>query len=44
MRFSGVNLSLVPPVKPVSPVDADKSYMSLQCLFTYIYSGAGSSY
>ena len=43
MRFSGVTLAIVPPVKPISPVAADKADGSLRCLCTYIYSGAGDS-
>ena len=44
MRFSGVTLALVPPVKLVSTVAAYKSDTSIQCLCTYIYSVAGASY
>ena len=43
MRFSGVTLALVPPVKPVSLVAADKLDISLRCLCTSISSGAGAS-
>ena len=43
MRFSGVTLALVTPVKPVSPVYADKEDIYIRCLCTYIYSGAGAS-
>ena len=37
-------LALVPPVKPVDTVAADKADISLQCLCTYISSGAGAYY
>ena len=43
MRFSGVTLALVPPVKPVSPVASEKADISLWCLCTSFYSGAGAS-
>ena len=47
MRFSGVILTIVPPVKPVYPVSEDKEDIredvSLQCLCTSISSGAGAS-
>ena len=43
MSFSGVTLTLVPYVKPVSNVAEDKEYVSLQCLCTSIYSGASAS-
>ena len=43
MRFSGVTIAIVSPVKPVSPVDADKLDRSLRCLCTSIYSGAVAS-
>ena len=42
MRFSGVTLDLVPIVKPVSPVAADKTDIYLRCFSTYISSGAGA--
>ena len=44
MRFSGVTLDIVPPVKPVSTVTLDKKDRSLQCLCTSISSGVGASY
>ena len=43
MRFSGVTLALVPPIKPVYPVASDKEDRSLRCLWTSIPSGAGAS-
>ena len=41
MRFSDVTIALVPPVKPVSTVAADKGDMYLRCLRNFISSGAG---
>ena len=43
MSSSGVTLTLVPTVKPVYPVDAEKEDVSLRCLCTSISSGAGAS-
>ena len=45
MLFSGVTLALVPPDKHelVSTVAPDKADISLRCLCTNIYSGAGAS-
>ena len=47
MRFTGVTLNLVTPVKPVSPVAEDKEDVeedvSLQCFCTSICSCAGAS-
>ena len=43
MCFSGVTLALIPLVKPVSPVSAEKSDRSLRCLCTSISYGACAS-
>ena len=45
MRFSGVTLSIFPPVKPelVSPVAPDKIDRSARSLYNTISSGAGYS-
>ena len=42
MRFPGVTLALVPPIKTFSPVDAEKPDRFLRCLCTSICSGAGA--
>ena len=48
IRFSGITFTIVPPVKPDSPVDEDKEDVtedvSLRCLRTTTSSGAGASY
>ena len=41
--FSGAVLTLVPPVKYISPVAADKEDVYLRFLCTTISSGAGAS-
>ena len=45
MRVYGVTLDLVPPVKPdfTYPVSPEKADISLQCLCTFISSGAVDS-
>ena len=43
MRFSGVTLALVTPIKPFSPVAAYKADRYIRCLRTSISSGAGAS-
>ena len=45
MRFPGIILALVPPIKPdlVSPVALYKTDIPVLSLCTTIYSGAGAS-
>ena len=43
MRFSGVTLALVLPIKYISPVASDKEIRSLRCFCTSISSSAGAS-